>query len=236
MPIGEKKNAVLDRYGRKELIRTYIRILLGLAVLLLSAGSIGWVNAWIYAVVNALIVFGYGIVLGRLNPQMLNARGKRQKGTKRFDKVILAIWIPTAFTGLIVAGFDAVRYGWSTMPFWLNALGLLFYIGGVLLSVRAMAVNEHFETTVRIQLDRDHQVCTKGPYRFIRHPGYSGFLVSYMAAPLVLGSWYALIPNAVVIGLFVVRTALEDRTLRLELPGYAEYAQKTKYRLVPKVW
>jgi protein-S-isoprenylcysteine O-methyltransferase Ste14 len=99
-----------------------------------------------------------------------------------------------------------------------------------------MAVNEHFETTVRIQHDRDHQVCNKGPYRFVRHPGYSGFLISSLAGPLVLGSWYALIPTAVVMILFVIRTALEDRTLRLELPGYEEYAQKTKYRLVPKVW
>ncbi len=232
----EQKSAELDRYGRRELARMYFRVILGLTVLLVSAGSFDWVNAWVYAGVNALIAIGVGRVLGRLNPQMFNARGRRPKDARLFDKIILALWIPTALSCLVVAGFDAVRYGRSAMPLWLNALGLLLYVGGVLFLFWAMAVNAYFEKTVRIQHDRDHQVCTKGPYRFVRHPGYSGLLVSSLAGPLVLGSWYALIPSAVVVVLFVIRTAIEDRMLRSELSGYADYARRTQYRLVPKVW
>jgi protein-S-isoprenylcysteine O-methyltransferase Ste14 len=79
-------------------------------------------------------------------------------------------------------------------------------------------------------------VVTAGPYRWIRHPGYAGGVVGHLALPLLLGSAWALIPGALTAGLTVLRTALEDRTLREELPGYAEYARQTRYRLLPGVW
>jgi len=89
---------------------------------------------------------------------------------------------------------------------------------------------------VRIQEARGHQVATTGPYRFVRHPGYTGIILQFLALPIAVGAWAALIPGAVGIAVFVIRTALEDRTLHEELPGYAEYAQQTRYRLVPGVW
>jgi protein-S-isoprenylcysteine O-methyltransferase Ste14 len=100
----------------------------------------------------------------------------------------------------------------------------------------AMATNPHLETTVRIQEDRGHRVSTSGPYRVVRHPMYVGAILQFAGAPLVLGSLWACLPVAAAPVLFIVRTALEDRTLRRELPGYEAYAQRTRYRLLPGVW
>jgi protein-S-isoprenylcysteine O-methyltransferase Ste14 len=100
----------------------------------------------------------------------------------------------------------------------------------------AMLVNTHFETIVRIQTDRHHQVTTSGPYAVVRHPGYVGACLWALAAPLIVGSLVALIPAALATGVLVVRTSLEDRTLQRELPGYADYTQRTPYRLLPGLW
>jgi protein-S-isoprenylcysteine O-methyltransferase Ste14 len=99
-----------------------------------------------------------------------------------------------------------------------------------------MAVNPFLSTVVRIQDDRGHYVVMTGPYRYVRHPMYSAIFIMWPGIALALGSWWALIPAAVIDIIFVIRTALEDRTLQAELPGYAEYAQRTRYRLVPGVW
>jgi protein-S-isoprenylcysteine O-methyltransferase Ste14 len=99
-----------------------------------------------------------------------------------------------------------------------------------------MVSNKFFSTSVRIQMERDHTVASGGPYRYVRHPGYVGYIVSGFAAPLALGSLWALIPAAITLCLLVVRTALEDRTLQDELDGYREYAARVRYRLLPGVW
>lgn len=99
-----------------------------------------------------------------------------------------------------------------------------------------MAVNPHFETTVRIQDDREHRVCTSCPYKIVRHPGYVGVILGTLGIPLILGSWWGLVPGTIMILLVVMRTALEDRTLQKELTGYKEYTKITRYRLFPFVW
>ena len=97
-------------------------------------------------------------------------------------------------------------------------------------------VNRFFSGTVRIQTERGHRVVTGGPYRFVRHPGYLGGVISYLAMPLILGSAWAYIPAAVGMAVTAIRAALEDRTLKKELPGYLEYTQATRYRLIPGIW
>ena len=100
----------------------------------------------------------------------------------------------------------------------------------------SMASNAFFSTVVRIQDDRGHAVASGGPYRFVRHPGYVAAILFYLVTPLMLGSVWTFIPSVLMVLLFVVRTALEDRTLREELDGYWEYAQRVRYRLLPGVW
>jgi len=127
--------------------------------------------------------------------------------------------------------------GWSgTFSPVVQIVALLVMIGGIALSDWAMAANKFFSGVIRIQEDRGHTVETGGPYRFVRHPGYVGGILHHVAAPLMLGSWWALIPGGIGALLFVIRTALEDKTLQDELPGYVEYTQRTRYRLVPWIW
>jgi protein-S-isoprenylcysteine O-methyltransferase Ste14 len=99
-----------------------------------------------------------------------------------------------------------------------------------------MACNAFFAEGVRIQTERGHTVTSGGPYRYVRHPGYVGSILSQVATPFLLGSPWALIPSLASGALFVLRTYLEDKTLQAELPGYHEYAQKTRYRLLSGVW
>ena len=100
----------------------------------------------------------------------------------------------------------------------------------------ATGSNAFFSLTVRIQKERSHAVATGGPYRFVRHPSYAGGILFELAAPIMLGSWWALIPGGLNAILFVIRTALEDKTLQAELDGYQEYAQRTRYRVLPGIW
>jgi protein-S-isoprenylcysteine O-methyltransferase Ste14 len=136
----------------------------------------------------------------------------------------------------VVAGLD-FRFGWSTgiMPA-LQFAALVVAVGGYALGTWAMAVNAYFSLVVRIQHDRGQKVVSDGPYRWVRHPGYVGTILFELAAPLLLGSWWALVPGVISALLLVVRTALEDRTLQQELDGYKQYAGEVRYRLLPGVW
>jgi protein-S-isoprenylcysteine O-methyltransferase Ste14 len=136
----------------------------------------------------------------------------------------------------IVAGLDE-RFGWSpqTAPA-IHLIGLTFFALGQGLFSWAMALNKYFSTLVRIQIDRGHTVATSGPYRYIRHPSYTGYIVSFLGMSLALGSLWALTPTGLIACLLVVRTALEDRTLQDELPGYKDYAERVRYRLLPGIW
>ena len=116
-------------------------------------------------------------------------------------------------------------------------VGLTLFCAYVAILTWSMLVNTHFEKTVRIQTDRNHKVIDTGPYRVVRHPGYLGLIAGFiLSAPLLLGSWWAFVPAVASTATLIVRTALEDRTLREELDGYEDYARRVRYRLVPGVW
>jgi protein-S-isoprenylcysteine O-methyltransferase Ste14 len=100
----------------------------------------------------------------------------------------------------------------------------------------AIRTNAYLGRMVRIQQDRGHRVVTGGPYRYVRHPMYVGIILLFPCMALFLGSWWAFVPAVLIGALMVIRTALEDDTLQAELTGYAEYAQRVRYRLVPGLW
>ncbi|MCJ7515757.1 MAG: isoprenylcysteine carboxylmethyltransferase family protein [Dehalococcoidia bacterium] len=234
---SDKQGTGLNRLGIRGILVQSILIVIGLIVLFISAGTLAWINAWIYVGLVSIYQVISTVVLARVNPQLLNERGTVTKaGTKTFDKVWIAIFPVFTFGNLVIMGFDAVRYQWSVMPFWLTFVGILMFVSVAPVALWAMAVNKFFEWTVRIQNDRGQYVCTSGPYGTIRHPGYAGLIMSLLAYPFILGSWWGFLPNLVLSLIIVIRTALEDRTLQKELPGYAEYAQKVKYRLIPLIW
>jgi len=225
----------LERSGINRLIQVFGSALLMGLVLFLSAGRLDWPAAWIFLGTYVLAILTFGVWAMRKNPEVVNERGKTQN-MKSWDKTLMTIYTVMIFVLLIVAGLDAGRYGWSIMPIAVQVAGYIALLFAMLVTYWAMAVNPFLSTIVRIQDDRGHYAVTSGPYRYVRHPMYAMILLMYPGIALELGSWWALLPALVIIIVFVIRTALEDRMLQAELPGYAEFARQTRYRLVPGVW
>jgi protein-S-isoprenylcysteine O-methyltransferase Ste14 len=193
--------------------------------------------AWAYVGVLLVSKLAVALILSRSNPELLAERGGVPKDAKSWDRPLamtMALYGPAL--GWIVAGFDR-RYGWSMgLSSAVQVSALLVTVLGTGLTVWAMASNRFFMGFCRIATERGHTVATAGPYGHLRHPGYLGAIVYQLATPLALGSWWAFVPVALTIALTVVRTSLEDRTLRQELPGYAEYARQVRHRLLPGIW
>ena len=204
-------------------------------VLFVSAGRFRWVRGWLcFALYSANMLAGF-VVMQAANPGLLAERGKKHANTKRFDKFLGAVYAPLMFVLPLVAGLDAVRFGWSRMGWPSFYAGLAIFILGAIPVLWSMAVNRHVEATVRIQDDRGHQVVTAGPYRFVRHPMYAGAILQIFAAPLMLSSGWAFLPAGVTALIFVIRAGLEDQTLRRKLTGYAAYGPHT-LPAGPGVW
>ncbi|WP_407164874.1 methyltransferase family protein [Bradyrhizobium sp. ORS 111] len=206
------------------------------ALVVVPAGRIGWGPGWIFV---AVLVAAFGLsalLLARVNPMIYRARSRFQPGTKTWDLILLAVMLPALVLEIPIATLDAGRMGWSDVPLWLVVVGYLLFVGSVAVTTWAQAVNPFFEPGVRIQQERAQRVITSGPYRFVRHPGYVAAIAMFIAIPLALASWWALLPAALAIVLLVLRTRLEDRLLQAELSGYADYAGRTRYRLMPGIW
>ena len=227
---------------RRWLIKGYIGVAMTALTLFLPAGRWDWINGWAYVGLWFLWHTAMAITLIPTHPGLIAERAKRQKGDKPWDVWMMSLYGLITLAYGIVAGFD-VRYGWSggadgagPFPLWAQRLGGLLVAAGFAVVVWAMHAYAYFSTIVRIQDDRGHTVATEGPYRIVRHPGYTGQLLNNIGTPLLLNSLWTL-PLAVAAAvIFVVRTALEDRTLQDELPGYAAYTQQTRYRLIPGIW
>ncbi len=232
----ETRKPRLERSGINRLIQIFVSILLMGLMLFLSAGRLDWPAAWIFLGTYALVILTLGVWVTRKHPDVVNERGKIAHNAKSWDKVLMTIYSVMILVLFAVAGLDAGRFGWSVMPLALQVIGYIALIFAMAVTYWAMAVNPFLSTIVRIQDDRGHYVVTSGPYRYVRHPMYAMILLMYPGIALELGSWLALIPAAVIVIVFVIRTALEDRTLQAELPGYTEFAQHTRYRIVPGVW
>jgi protein-S-isoprenylcysteine O-methyltransferase Ste14 len=208
-----------------------------IASLFLGAGRTGWTRGWISVGMYAIGMTAVGVAMRRTNPELMAERSKwRRKDTKSFDKVFLAAMLPLATVQPLIAGMDAVRFRWTSLAFEWVYPGAALFASAMALVGWALAVNRHAETTVRIQTDRGHAVVTRGPYRFVRHPMYAGAILMYLGTPLVWGSLAALAISGAITILFVWRTFMEDGTLQRELPGYVEYAARTRFRLAPGLW
>ena len=170
------------------------------------------------------------------SPELLKERMSTKKDAKSWDKKIIRVYTLLLMTMLAVAGLDAVRLRWSHVPLSLKIAGFSGFIPAFLLVFWTMTENAYLSQVVRIQKDRDHRVCTTGPYKYVRHPMYVGIILLILCLPLALGSFYALIPGLLIALLFILRTFLEDKTLHAELPGYKEYADRVRYKLIPGIW
>jgi protein-S-isoprenylcysteine O-methyltransferase Ste14 len=221
------------------MIRLIIKTVIHLAVmggfLFGSAGRLDWPMAWAYMVIltaTTIVVLVFG------DREMLLVRAGREKGAKKWDRLLALISFFLFWPGsCVVAGLDYGRLHFSpSIPLPVRLIALLFFALGLAFSTWAMLANKFFAKFVNIQTDREHTVITNGPYAYVRHPGYAGSLLAFIAIPVALGSMWALVPASAGLSLWVVRTYLEDRTLHKELDGYSQYASRVPWRLVPYIW
>lgn len=223
----------LRRAVARRMVQVIIMVLIFGASLFLASGQWDWIAAWVFLGLYIAMIGANTLVLDR---ELVAERAQIGAGTKDWDRILsslaLLLWTPGA---LIVSGLDQ-RFGWSEVSLLLRFVSFGVLIAGHCLSTWAMATNRFYSGTVRIQKERGHVVVSDGPYRFVRHPGYVSYLLLALATPLWLNSLWGLMPSLLGCCAVVVRTALEDRTLRKELDGYAEYAQRVGYRLLPGLW
>jgi protein-S-isoprenylcysteine O-methyltransferase Ste14 len=233
----------LSPEDRKTILTWCIQSAVGLAgyaaILSLAAGRLDWLWGWVFIGLTAIFMASHVVLLVPINPGLLveRAGGLRQEGGKRWDRWLAAVSAGVfPFASWIVAAWD-LRFAWSSpKPLAVHLIGAGAVALGFALFMWAMVSNAFFSEVVRIQEDRGHQVATDGPYRFVRHPGYSGAILAFLGTPLLLGSWWAFIPTAIGISGYVLRTALEDKTLQLELEGYDDYVEQVHHRLIPGLW
>ncbi|QGW80000.1 isoprenylcysteine carboxylmethyltransferase family protein [Pseudomonas alkylphenolica] len=207
-----------------------------LVLIFLPAGSLTWRPGWIFLGVLVLAFAVSALVLARVNPVIYRARSRFQAGTKSWDKALLTLILPAMTAVLPVAALDAGRFHHALVPGWLVLMGYAAVLLGIAVAGWAQAVNPFFEPGVRIQSERHQRVIDSGPYRFVRHPGYTAALWLFFGMALALGSFWALLPAALAAAFLIVRTAWEDQLLQAELDGYVEYAGRVQFKLFPGIW
>ena len=210
---------------------------------------------FVFTSVSALVFY---VVAGRFDLPMLNAyfgvlaaiflvasffvdpdlmRERLRRGQTGADPRRLAVLRVLFVAFVLIALFDIGRFHWSdTVPRSLQVAALLVAAAGMAWTFWAVAANRYFVPVIRIQPERGHRVVTEGPYAWVRHPGYLGNVIAAPATAIALGSWWALVPALAIAALFVARTSHEDRFLRANLAGYADYAARVRWRLVPGLW
>jgi len=206
------------------------------AIIFISAGRINYWQGLIYVAIGLIMgILNYTVL--RIDSQLLEERSKPGEGTKKWDKTILGLSFLVTISMYIIAGFDSGRFNWSPdFPWSVYILGMILTAIGQLLFLIAQKQNRFFSSTVRIQTNRDHIVCETGLYKIVRHPAYLGSIIQSLGFPLLFGSLWSIIPICLSIILVIIRTSLEDKTLRNELKGYVEYSDKTRYKIIPYVW
>lgn len=171
------------------------------------------------------------------NSELLEERLNIKKDAKGWDKKLLAVSSLVYLLNVVVAGLDSGRFHWShPMPISVMLLGAILTIFGQIIFLKARYQNKFFSSIVRIQSERGHTVCNTGIYKYVRHPGYLGMIVSLCGFPMLTASFWSIITTTLAVTLLIIRTEMEDATLQLELEGYTTYIRTTPYKLLPKVW
>jgi len=220
--------------------RGWARTLLGLAlvggVLFLFAGDFGWGSGWLFL---GVLLVGRTIntaVLSRVNPRLGAERSGMETPGRTWDQVIISLMGLLVFAVLAVAGMDA-RFGWlSDLPRWSDAAAVGMVVLGDAVFLWALVVNRYFSRFVKVEPALGQRVVSEGPYRWVRHPGYLGWLCVWLGLVTLLDSPLALALAVLAVPLVAVRIVLEERALVAELEGYVDYMQRVRYRLLPALW
>ena len=207
-------------------------------VLFLTAGTIAWLAGWAFLV----LFFGFTIAISlwllRHNPELLTERmtGVGKANQKTWDKVFYVVINVLFLAWLISMPLDAVRFHWSQMPGWLQVVGVLLLLCSFYLFFLIFQENAYLSPAIRLQTERGQTVVSTGLYHYVRHPMYATAIIFLLGTTLLLGSWYGLLLELLLVVAIAFRATLEERTLQTELPGYDEYMMQVKYRLIPYVW
>jgi protein-S-isoprenylcysteine O-methyltransferase Ste14 len=234
--IHTKTSQKFSKTTKIYLLRSLLSVSIGCLLFFLGAGTWNIFRGWVYFILAAIIVLCSNIFVAIKNPGLLDQRSRIGKGTKGWDKLWLFTFLLFFLYGMpFIAGYDIGRLGNQIGEIYLY-IGLVSFLIATFVTTWAMSVNKFFEPSVRIQEDRGHHVISSGPYQFVRHPGYTGMIFWAVGFPLMVGSMLALFVGLGLLLSLALRTFFEDRTLHRELEGYAEYASKVKYRLIPYIW
>lgn len=224
----------VEKVEGKLLLRSISFMVLITATTFILAGRLDYWQGWIYIGLNIFfLLLSYFL----LSPELIQERLKPQECMKTWDKIYYIVSVPVFFAFLIISVLDGGRFGWEPrIPIFAVIIAALVYIIGQIIISWAKKENQFFSSVVRVQKDRDQTVCKGGPYRFFRHPGYLGGLIYTIVTPLLLGSFWGLIPAVIAVVLLLIRTYLEDKTLQAELDGYKDYTNEVRYRILPGIW
>ena len=220
----------------KLFIHALIKLILGLVLvgllLFLPAGTLEYSGAWLFLVLLFLPMLGMGVVLLAKAPHLLEKRlnHKEKEKAQRGVVALSGLMFPVGF---VLSALD-FRFWWSEVPVWLVILSAILFLVGYAMYAEVMRENAYLSRTVEVQ--EGQQVISTGLYGVVRHPMYFATLLMFLPIPLILGSFWGLIPFAAYPVLIAVRIFDEERVLTEGLEGYAEYKEQVKYRLIPFVW
>ena len=224
----------------KKLLPRLVRGILGLTVFAVVwfwiAGRVTWMQGWAFLLVFIMYVSILYWRLARVNPELVQERNRPARQAEAWDRVVMGIYTVLLIVQLVVAALDGGRFVWSNVPLGVQLLGWFSLVVAGVMVWHVMMTNAFLSSWARLQQDRGQVVVEEGLYRYMRHPMYLGVIVAFLGIPLVLGSWWAMVPSVVISGLFVYRTYREDQMLKNGLAGYAEYAEGVRYRLLPGIW
>lgn len=225
-----------EKLGIGVVLKSLSFLFILILVTFLTAWRLDYWQGWVYNALNIFfILLTYFVLVDR--KELIKERFQPGKGMKQWDRIYFMVSTPLFFVMLILSILDETRFFWEpSVPFSIMLLGIILYSIGQTIGLWAKRANKFFSSVVRIQTERKQEVCITGPYRFVRHPGYLGGFIFTIGIPLMLGSFWGLLPAIVTILLMCGRTYLEDTTLKNELPGYYEYTKKVKHRLIPFIW
>ena len=207
------------------------------ALLFASAGTLQWPGAWAFLATSAVLGPACGLWLARTDPALLAERLRltARDGQPAADKKFMLVFVATAFVWFVAIGIDRRAHA-SHVPLPLEALGLAMYLLSTGFIMWVFHENSFAAPVIKVQAERAHHVISTGPYAWVRHPMYSGVMLFFIGAPLLLGSWWGVAMAPLFVVLFAIRIAIEERALIAGLPGYADYTAQVRYRLVPGFW
>ncbi len=221
----------------KLLLQTLIWIAAMGALLFVPAGTLHWPAAWVFLGTFAILGTAGGLWLAKTDPALLAERMRptMQSGQPSADKKFMLVFGFVVLIWFLAIGLDQRMHA-SRVPLELQALGLAMLLLSTGFSMWVLRENSFAAPVVKLQTERGHRVVSTGPYAFVRHPMYSGAVVFFVGAPLLLGSWWGVAMSPLFAVLFAIRSGIEERALIAGLPGYADYTMRVRYRLVPGLW